>query len=215
MMSRTITVVDCGVGNLFSVRRSLEYCGCDNVVVSSRPDHIEDAEKLVLPGVGAFGDGMRGLRDRGLIDPISRYAHSGRPLLGICLGMQMLATESEEFGTHAGLDLIPGRVVPIPRHSVDGSRVKVPFIGWTNVSLSAGALNGGLLEAHNPNESVYMVHSFHVLPTDPLHVLATYDFGGHLVTAAIRKQNITGVQFHPEKSGVTGLKIMNRFITQT
>ncbi len=213
-MSGTITVVDYGVGNLFSVCRSLEYCGCDNVLVSSLPEHIETAEKLVLPGVGAFEDGMRGLRDRGLVDPIVRYARSGRPLLGICLGMQMLATESEEFGMHTGLNLIPGRVIPIPRRNTDGSRMKVPFVGWTPISTSANSGQGSLLEFHDAESSIYLVHSFHVVPADPQHVLATYLFGSHPVTAAIRRGNVTGVQFHPEKSGAVGLKIMSRFIDQ-
>jgi glutamine amidotransferase len=214
-MSQSVTVVDYGVGNLYSVRRALESCGCEEVIVSSEPQEIERAKRLVLPGVGAFADGMRGLRERGLIEPIVRYARSGRPLLGICLGMQMLGSASEEFGEHAGLDLIPGRVVPIPRKATDGTMMKVPFIGWTSVSIgSARAHAGSLLEAHDAKSSVYLVHSFHLRPSDPDHLLATYDFGGHAVTAAIRRGNITGFQFHPEKSANVGLAIMGKFVAQ-
>jgi imidazole glycerol-phosphate synthase subunit HisH len=213
-MTGSITVVDYGVGNLFSVRRSLEYCGCDEVVLSSRPEDIASAHKLVLPGVGAFEDGMRGLHDRGLIEAILRYSRSGRPLLGICLGMQMLATESEEFGVHAGLNLIPGRVVPIPRQGIDGTRLKVPFIGWSPITVSDHENDRSILASYEPNQSVYLVHSFHVKPTNSLHLLATYDFSGNAVCAAIRRDNITGVQFHPEKSGAVGLKIVSAFVNQ-
>lgn len=212
-MSAPVAVVDYGIGNLYSVRRALEVCGCDDVVVSSRPEDVEAAERLILPGVGAFEDGMRGLRDSGLVDPICRYARSGRPLLGICLGMQMLATASDEFGTHAGLDLIPGRVVAIPRTSVDGTPMKVPFIGWTSIAPGHPAnWLGSCLEGHAESSAVYLVHSYHTLPDEPAHLLATYDFGGHRITAAIRKGNITGFQFHPEKSGKVGLEILRKFI---
>lgn len=214
-MGTSVTVVDYGVGNLHSVRRALESCGCDRVVVSTDPADLDSADRLILPGVGAFADGMRGLRERSLVDPIVRFARSGRPLLGICLGMQMLATQSEEFGSHAGLDLIPGRVVAIPRRAVDGSTLKVPFIGWTPVSLTdGGSADGSLLASHPPQAAVYLVHSFHTQPDDPSHLLATYAFGGHRITAAIRSGNVTGFQFHPEKSGTVGLEILRKFVAQ-
>jgi imidazole glycerol-phosphate synthase subunit HisH len=213
MAHRSVTIVDYGVGNLFSVRRALERSGCDEVIVSDSPQAIASAERLVLPGVGAFEDGMRGLRERSLVDPIVRFAGSGRPLLGICLGMQMLATESLEFGTHAGLDLVAGRVVPIPRKAIDGALMKVPFIGWTPIErAAAGGDAMDWLARHDRAASVYLVHSFHVEPTDPAHLAATYEHGGHRVTAAIRKDNITGFQFHPEKSGQVGLDILRRFV---
>lgn len=212
-MGNRVVVVDYGVGNLYSVQRAVEHCGCRDVVVSSGAQDIESADRLILPGVGAFADGMRELRDRGLVEPLIRYARSGRPLLGICLGMQMLATESQEFGDHAGLDLIGGRVIAIPRQSTDGSRMKVPFIGWTPISVaSAQAAAGSCLASHGANDAVYLVHSFHVQTNNPAHRLATYDFGGHEITAAIRRDNITGFQFHPEKSGTVGLDIMRKFV---
>jgi glutamine amidotransferase len=214
MGPRGVTVVDYGVGNLYSVRRALETCGCDEVEVSSDPAAIERAARLILPGVGAFADGMQGLRERGLVGSITSYAVSGRPLLGICLGMQMLATASEEFGSHAGLGLIPGRVVAIPRRTVDGLPLKVPFIGWTTIAVAdERQAVGSLLASHPAHAAVYLVHSFHVQPDNAGHKLASYEYGGHGITAAIRRDNITGFQFHPEKSGAAGLTILKNFIT--
>lgn len=212
-MGKHVTVVDYGVGNLYSVRRALETCGCEEVEISADPAAITRARRLILPGVGAFADGMQGLKERGLIEPLVSYARSGRPLLGICLGMQMLATNSEEFGSHAGLGLIPGRVVAIPRGAVDSSPLKVPFIGWSTISVScATSGDDSLLASHPTQAAVYLVHSFHVRPDHPQHRLATYEYGGHAITAAIRAGNITGFQFHPEKSGAAGLAILRSFV---
>lgn len=212
-MGNRIAIVDYGVGNLYSVRRAVEHCGGEDVLVSADPELILGADRVILPGVGAFEDGMRGLRERGLVEPIVALAHAGKPLLGICLGMQMLATASEEFGQHAGLDLIPGQVVPIPRLASDGRAMKVPFIGWTPIDCdNAQARTGSCLESHPAQAAVYLVHSFHVVPARAEHLLASYHFGGHRVTAAIRKDNITGFQFHPEKSGNVGLAIMRKFV---
>jgi imidazole glycerol-phosphate synthase subunit HisH len=215
-VSSPVTVVDYGVGNLYSVRRALEVCGVGEVVVSAKPEDIAGAERLILPGVGAFADGMRGLQERGLVEPVLAFARSGRPLLGICLGMQMLASMSEEFGSHAGLGLIPGEVRAIPRQSTEGQAIKVPFIGWTPIAVhSAAAAQGSCLESHAGDAAVYLVHSYHVLPADPVHLLASYAFGGHRITAAIRRDNITGFQFHPEKSGEVGLAIVRKFVAQS
>jgi glutamine amidotransferase len=212
-MAKRIIVVDYGVGNLYSVQRALEVSGADEILLSSEPQVISQADGLVLPGVGAFADGMRGLRERGLVEPIKAYAQSGRSLLGICLGMQMLATASEEFGRHEGLGLIPGEVVAIPHRSTDDQSIKVPFIGWTAITPGhAKAWEGSVLHSQAASASVYLVHSFYVRPAQPEHLLATYGFGGHRITAAIRRDNITGFQFHPEKSGRVGLEIMRHFV---
>jgi glutamine amidotransferase len=214
-MGNRIAIVDYGVGNLYSVRRAVEHCGGNDVVVSADPAVILAADRVILPGVGAFEDGMRGLRERALLEPIVALARAGKPLLGICLGMQMLATSSEEFGHHAGLDLIPGNVVPIPRQTSDGRSMKVPFIGWTPIECdNAESRLGSCLASHPTSAAVYLVHSFHVIPSSANHLLASYAFGGHRVTAAIRKDNITGLQFHPEKSGRVGLEIMRTFVGQ-
>jgi len=211
--STPVAVVDYGIGNLYSVRRALERCGGD-VTLSSDPTALERAERLVLPGVGAFAGGMAGLRERGLVELIRRYAASGRPLLSICLGMQMLATASEEFGIHEGLDLIPGRVRAVPDRDTAGRPHKVPHIGWTALRTPAGASWRESLLADTPEgTSVYLVHSFAVVPDDPAHRLADCEYGGHAVCAAIARGAITGFQFHPEKSGEAGLRILRRFLT--
>jgi imidazole glycerol-phosphate synthase subunit HisH len=207
-----VTVIDYGIGNLFSVGRALEHCGAE-VTFTSDPALIESAPRLVLPGVGAFANGIQGLRDRGLVEPIRRYAASGRPLLGICLGMQMLAGVSEEFGTHEGLGLIPGRVVAVPDHTTAGVPHKIPHIGWNGLLATAGvSWSETLLDDTPEGTAVYLVHSYAVTPEDPAHRLADCLYGGHRICAAIRRGNIVGCQFHPEKSGEVGLRILRRFL---
>jgi glutamine amidotransferase len=209
-MKKQVTIVDYGVGNLFSVSRALEQCGAE-VVISADPAQIEASERLILPGVGAFADGMSGLHNCGLIEPIRHFAASGRPLLGICLGMQMLASGSQEFGSHNGLGLIPGQVVPLPKVVEDGRVLKIPHIGWDIVN-AAHQWEGSMMANTKPGTAVYLVHSFHVVPDEPQHVLATYGFGEQSITAAIRRGNIQGCQFHPEKSGPAGLRMLSAFV---
>jgi len=211
-MTARVTVIDYGIGNLYSVSGAFEHAGAE-VVLSSDPAAIESARWLVLPGVGAFEDGMRGLRERELIEPIRRYATTGRPLLGICLGMQMLASASEEFGKHEGLGLIPGRVVPVPRTTSEGERHKIPHIGWNALWPADGAnWKDTLLEDTTPGTSAYLVHSFHLVPDDPSHALAHCVYGGHYLTAAVRSGNVFGAQYHPEKSGESGLRMLAAFL---
>jgi glutamine amidotransferase len=211
-MSAQVVIIDYGIGNLFSVRRAFEHCGAE-VVVSSDPAIISAAPRLVLPGVGAFADGMNGLIQRGLDQVLAGYASSGRPLMGICLGMQMLASVSEEFGEHRGLDFIPGRVASIPRLDPEGKPYKVPHVGWADLRSAEhdASWKGSILDGLNPGDAVYLTHSFAVTPLDPNHRLAYCDYNGAQVTAAIRKGNVYGVQFHPEKSGPVGLKIIANF----
>ena len=207
-----VTLVDYGIGNVYSVQRALEACGAE-VLLSGSPGVIETSDRLVLPGVGAFADGMAGLRERGLIHSIVQYAATGRPLLGICLGMQMLTTVSQEFGKHSGLDLIPGSVLPLPTTDVNGLPMKVPHTGWTALLQPAGtSWLDTPLENTEESESVYVVHSFAVNPRDQSHRLADCLYGGHRICAAIRRNRIFGCQFHPEKSGPSGLRIMSRFL---
>lgn len=207
-----VTVIDYGIGNLYSVGRALECCGAE-VTVSADPAALAAAPRLVLPGVGAFADGMQGLRDRGLVEPLRAYAAAGRPLLGICLGMQMLASISEEFGEHGGLDLIPGRVTPVPAMTTDGRSMKIPHIGWSELRPPpAKDWSGSALDGTAPGTAFYLVHSFFVQPTDPGHVLATCRYGGHEIVTAVRAGQVYGFQFHPEKSGQAGLDILGRFL---
>lgn len=207
-----IAIVDYGSGNTHSVRRAFEHCGAEPVL-SADAAVIERADRLVLPGVGAFADGMRGLHERGLIEPIHRFAKSGRPFLGICLGMQMLATTSEEFGVHEGLNLIRGSVVQIPSCDVDGKPHKIPHIGWAEL-VPAAAWEGSILGDTPEHTSVYLVHSFRFEPEDVGHRLADCYYGGHRIAAAVRSGNITGCQFHPEKSGEAGLRMIASFLRQ-
>ena len=211
-MSLQVTVVDYGVGNLYSVTRALESIGAE-VQLSSDPEKITRARRLILPGVGAFADGMEGLRERGLIEPIGSYANSGRPLLGICLGMQMLAGCSEEYGLHQGLGLIAGKVRAVPSTTVDGSPQKIPNIGWRRLLPAADAdWSRSALASTPQGTAVYLVHSFHFVPDDSAHVLAYCEYGGHRVTSAVGVGKTIGCQFHPEKSGAAGLEILSCFV---
>ncbi|MDN3545727.1 MAG: imidazole glycerol phosphate synthase subunit HisH [Roseateles asaccharophilus] len=213
-MKKTVTIIDYGVGNLLSVTRAFEHCGATVKLAHDAYD-IERASHLILPGVGAFADGMQGLRDRDLVEPIRRYAASGRPLMGICLGMQMLATASEEFGEHEGLNLIPGRVRAIPRVAVDGSALKTPHIGWSPLYKQAQVDWTDTILADTVLESsVYLVHSFAVELDDSADLLSHCVYGGHRISAVIRRNSVVGCQFHPEKSGPVGLKIIAGFLTQ-
>lgn len=212
-MAARVLIVDYGVGNLYSAQRAVEVSGCSNVLVSRNPDDIKNADKVILPGVGAFEDGMRGLREYQLVEPLLEVARAGIPILGICLGMQMLASTSDEFGSHKGLDLIPGDVKAIPRQTTEGGPLKVPFIGWRSISIENAASASQSCLHQLGNRAVYLVHSFHMVPNDSKHLLASYQYGGNRITAAIRRDNITGVQFHPEKSAAGGLEIIRAFIT--
>lgn len=208
-----VTVVDYGIGNLLSVTRAFQFFGAE-VVLSSSPDDIENAERLVLPGVGAFADGMGGLRERGLIGPIKKYAVGGRPFLGICLGMQMMLEVSEEFGYYEGLGIIPGKVVAIPPSGRDGHPHKIPQIGWNSLLVPHhyGGWENTILHNIPQSSYVYFVHSFMAVPANEEHRLAEYIYDGHIITAAIKYGNLYGVQFHPEKSGKIGLRILKNFL---
>jgi glutamine amidotransferase len=205
-----ITVVDYGMGNLMSVSRALEAVGAQ-VRVSASPDDIRQAERLVVPGVGAFGDGMRGLTEHGLVEPIKDYAASGRPVLGICLGMQLLFDASEEFGEFGGLGLIPGRVRAVPARTAEGQPHKIPHIGWSGIVPVRREWSGTLLEGVERGAATYFVHSYAPEPANPLDRLADTFYDGCLISAVVQHGAIAGCQFHPEKSAAVGLKILANF----
>ena len=210
----TVTVVDYGIGNLFSVRAALEYCGVDKVIFAKTESEIINADRLILPGVGAFMDGMNGLREMSLIDPITRYVETGNPLLGICLGMQMFGTQSEEFGLHGGLNLIPGKVIKISSEDISGYSRKVPFVGWAELHFNASdKFKPNILTDLSDQSAVYLVHSYHFVAENENHTLAHYDYYGLKVCAAIQHENIIGLQFHPEKSSKVGLGILRNFLS--
>lgn len=214
-MSVDVAVIDYGIGNLFSVRRAFEHVGA-SVLVTNDPAQLLAAPRLVLPGVGAFADGMKGLQQHGLDQLVHEFVATGKPLLGICLGMQMLATTSEEFGSHSGLNLIPGRVLPIPATKASGEPHKIPHIGWSGLYLppACSSWDSSILQGLRQGDEVYLVHSFSVHPDDNSHRLADCDYNGRTVSAAIRRNNVFGTQFHPEKSGPVGLRIIRNFTQQ-
>ena len=198
-----IAIVDYGVGNLFSLKSSFAYIGHEARVTGDR-EEILSADRIVLPGVGAFGDAADKLRATGLDEAVQEAAQRGKPLLGICLGMQLLFDEGEEFGLHRGLGLIPGRVVSM-RPAVPSS-LKLPQIGWNGLRL---VRPHPLFRDVRDGEQVYFVHSFH--GTDCAgSLLATTEYGAE-ITAAVGRGCVMGCQFHPEKSGAVGLKILKAF----
>lgn len=213
MKTSEVAVIDYGMGNLLSVRRGLEHCGA-TVVVTSDHDEILAARRVVLPGVGAFADGMAELRRRGLDAVVRELADRATPLLAICLGMQMLLDESEEFGTNNGLGLIPGRVIQVPATRADGRPQKIPHIGWNSLEPAEGrkSWEGTCMREVRPGSSAYFVHSFMAAPSSPEHRIADCLYGGVPVSAAIGHASILGCQFHPEKSGEVGLAILRAFL---
>lgn len=209
MNNSSVTIIDYGVGNLLSVKRGFEYFGAE-VIVTSNPDVILSSPRVVLPGVGAFSRGMEELHKNGLVEVIQEFATKERPILGICLGMQMLLSESEEFGRTEGLGLIPGVVKKI---SVSKG-IKIPHIGWNRLkrtSLESG--NNSIVNEIKDEDEFYFVHSFMACPEDKLNVQSTCSYAGVEITASVKKNNVMGCQFHPEKSGMAGLQILKRFLT--
>jgi imidazole glycerol-phosphate synthase subunit HisH len=202
-----IAVIDYGMGNLHSVSKAVERLGY-SAVVTSDPSEIMRADGAILPGVGAFGDAMVNLRDTGLDRTTAEFAGSGKPLLGICLGMQLLFEKSEEHGMHEGLGLLPGEVV---RFRGD---FKVPHMGWNRLEyhrsspLLAGLGSDGLA---GDADYVYFVHSYRALPGRAEDLIATTDYYG-TVTAIVGRDNVYGMQFHPEKSGSVGMQLLGNFL---
>ena len=212
MKSPRVAIIDYGVGNLLSVQRGLESCGAD-VIISNEPDEILKSDHVVLPGVGAFGNAIQALEMLDLPSLINEAVKQGKPFLGICLGMQLLLDESEEFGIHQGLGLISGKVQAIPTHATSGEILKIPHIGWNNlVEANNATWENTWLNNNKYGDAMYFVHSFMANPYHQEHRLADCIYGGHRITAVIRKDNIMGCQFHPEKSGVLGLKILQEFL---
>ena len=199
-----ITIVDYGVGNLFSLKSSFGFVG-EEARVSGDPDVILHADKIILPGVGAFADAARKLRGPGLDEALRQAVRRGTPLLGICLGMQLLFDKSYEYGEHAGLSLIPGNVRPIA--DVIPSGLKIPHIGWNALRFTEN--RSPIFRDTREGECVYFVHSYYAADCAPA-VTATAEYGAEL-TAAVQRDNVLGCQFRPEKSGRVGLGILKAF----
>lgn len=202
-----IAVVDYGMGNLRSVQKALERVGY-TVLVTSSPQQILNAHSIVLPGVGAFKDCIHNLEKLNLIEPILKSVKKGKPFLGICLGLQILFTESEEFGKTPGLDLVKGKVVRFPKECKPASiRLKVPHMGWNSLFIRK---NLPLFSGIGDGSFFYFVHSYYVVPEDR-EVIATTTSYGIDFTSSIQKENIFACQFHPEKSQRVGLQLLSNF----
>ena len=209
---KSIVVIDYGIGNILSVVRAFEHHNV-HVKVTDSPSDIVNARSLVLPGVGAFGDGMQGLREKRLIEPILEYCLKERPFLGICLGMQMMMDSSEEFNYNAGLGIISGTVKKIQGSGSDGTPHKIPHIGWNELIPPHDTLwDRTILDGLAPGTAMYFVHSFTPVPNDPDNRLSDCSYDGLVISAVIRKGNLYGCQFHPEKSGKAGLHLIKNFI---
>lgn len=205
-----LAIIDYGVGNLFSLQASLKIIG-EEVKVTSDPEEIRGADRIILPGVGAYGDAARMLRESGMADLVIEQAELGKPIMGICLGMQLLLDRSYEYGEHEGLGLIPGQVVPIK--DVVPESYKIPHIGWNALEF----VNGGeasrersrLFKYISEGDYVYFVHSYYATNCHE-YCIAETEYG-QMLTAAVAKDNVFGCQFHPEKSGDVGLAILRAF----
>lgn len=195
-----IGIIDYGMSNLRSVQKSFEHEGV-SATICTQPGQMQQLTGLVLPGVGAFGDAMYNLKRTGFLQALKRWVREGRPLLGICLGMQLLASISEENGPHVGLNFIPGEVRRFR------GKFKIPHVGWNNlVDIQPHPLLRGI----RTGDYFYFVHSYYVVPSDPAAVLASCDYNG-LFAAVIGQGSVFGTQFHPEKSGASGLRILRNF----
>ena len=215
MTDPKVIIVDYGVGNLFNVQRAFQIIGIQ-AEISKDAGRIRQADRLLLPGVGAFETGMKHLAEYGLLQPVIEFARSGKPLLGICLGMQLLMSESEENGSHTGLDLVKGRVLRLNRP--EGSLLpKIPHIGWNSLAFTNGKDRGGsstLLEGVGENPFYYFVHSYGVFPEKRAHWLTSTRYGENEFCSVLHADNITGCQFHPERSGEFGLRILKNFVLE-
>ena len=196
-----IAIIDYGVGNLFSLQQSLKKIGAESIIASQKHE-IERADRLILPGVGAFGDAADKLKSSGLDLFVKEQCNCGKPLLGICLGMQLLFDKSFEYGEHDGLGLIKGQILPLKDFVKD---LKIPHMGWNSLKIID---DNPIFKGLSQGDHVYFVHSYFAKCEEGLSATTEY---GIDVTAAVRKNNVYGVQFHPEKSGETGLKILSAF----
>jgi imidazole glycerol-phosphate synthase subunit HisH len=212
-MSKIVTLLDYGMCNMLNVARAFEYSGfevrvCDDVKAA------RTAGRLVVPGVGAFAKSMEELKKRGFDDTIREFIATGRPFLGICVGMQMLFEGSDEFGTASGLGILGGRVVKVPDKALSGDPQRIPHIGWSRLVLpeTKNSWTSSILARfQNRPPSVYFVHSFAALPRDGQIRLADTEYGGHRLCAAVSVGNVHATQFHPERSGGAGLEMLKTF----
>jgi glutamine amidotransferase len=207
-----IAIIDYGVGNLFSVNKAFARIGIDSFITSNARE-IVNSTRVVLPGVGAFKNGMKKLVESNLDSVVRNVAESGKPLLGICLGAQLFFDTSAEFGSTQGLGIIKGKVIEIPLSSGTENNIRVPNIGWSELHYPHGlaSTKGTILDSIPESSMAYFLHSFMMNPENPSHRLADVNYQGVEILAVARNGNVTGTQFHPEKSGEIGLQILRNF----
>jgi imidazole glycerol-phosphate synthase subunit HisH len=216
MSNQKVTLLDYGMCNMLNVARALEHAGAD-LRVTEDPKEAVAAERLVVPGVGAFSECMRAVNGLGHGEAILEFVKSGRPMLGICVGMQILFEASEEFGETPGLGILRGRVRVIPSTTTGGVPQRVPHIGWNHlIEPQVGRSWGNtLLEPFGTTgPAVYFVHSFAAQPSNDDDRLADCDYGGHRISAMVKRDNVTATQFHPERSGTIGLRMLEEFLSR-
>lgn len=213
MNNKKIVIIDYGLGNLYSLYKALKRYS-DDIVISDNPKDISSADAVIIPGVGAFAVGMQGLKKRNLVDVLIDFAASGKPMMGICLGAQLLLSKGFEFGEYDGLNIISGKVQIFPKEV--SQREKIPHIGWSSINPPKMVKwNNTIFSNINNQANIYFVHSYIMIPERVENIFALAEYGGLKFCAAVKKGNIYGIQFHPEKSGEVGLTIIKNFINLT
>ncbi len=213
-MKNNIVVIDYGFGNQFSIKQAFKALNYE-IKTTSNPKEIVNASNIILPGVGAFKRAMEELKRLNLVASIKNAANDGIPILGICLGMQLLFETSEEFGFSKGLNLIPGDVKALPSTSKDGGVLKKPNIGWSKIKINQQLRSSLNIDFNLLNEtSYYFIHSYGAKVKKVKNVVSYVNFGDHLIPAIVKHKNIYGFQFHPEKSSINGLKLLDLYIKQ-
>ncbi|MBP7088045.1 MAG: imidazole glycerol phosphate synthase subunit HisH [Candidatus Omnitrophica bacterium] len=211
-----VVIIDYGLGNIFSIQRAILNLN-QQVAITDNHQEILNADRVILPGVGAFGDAMAKLKAKELNKVLIEYSYSGKPILGICLGAQLLMSESEEFGLHKGLGLIEGQVMKLPEWGLEGKKYKVPHVGWNqtfsrNNAKSLNSWEKTILSQNLGGDFFYFAHSYYILPKDQSCILANTEYAEILFCSVVNKGNIYGCQFHPELSGEGGQKIYRQFL---
>ena len=210
-MRKKVVIIDYNLGNLFSVEQACDTIGIDSIISSSKTD-IDNADALILPGVGAFIEAMQNLEDLDLVNAIKTNVNNGKPLFGVCLGLQLLFSRSEEFGSGEGLNLLPGVIKKFPQ-TIDGRRLRVPQIAWNKIYRDKKEWESTPLCKINEDEFMYFVHSYYVDPEDKSCILTKTDYDGVEYCSGILKDNIFATQFHPEKSAEKGISIYKNWAT--